>query len=100
MPGKNKIGHNNFLNETSYRKDIYKFLDLFRPEAKQAAYEFKVEQIAGGIDNQQSVGVNGSTLDIEADLDSEQILSVSAVRRGDALHKCSDMPYRSPGLPR
>ncbi|KAF2161061.1 hypothetical protein M409DRAFT_69933 [Zasmidium cellare ATCC 36951] len=73
--GKNKIGHNNFLNETSYRKDIYKFLDLFRPEAKQAAYDFKVVQIAGGIDNQGPYAP-GSDLNIEANLDSEQILSI------------------------
>lgn len=73
---KNRIGHTNYLNETSYRKDIYQFLELFRPEAKQAAYEFTVEQIAGGIDDQGPL-VNGSDRNIEADLDSEQILSVA-----------------------
>lgn len=33
VPGKNKMGHTNYLNETSYRQDIKKALQNFRPEA-------------------------------------------------------------------
>lgn len=46
VPGKNKIGINNYLNETNKRSDISLFLETFRPEAAAAAYNFSIVTIA------------------------------------------------------
>jgi tripeptidyl-peptidase-1 len=58
---KNSIGINNYLNETSRRDDAYQFLKEFRPEAAQAAYDFKFEIIDGGANYQ--VRYQGGTQD-------------------------------------
>ncbi|USW55666.1 Putative peptidase S53, activation domain, peptidase S8, subtilisin, Ser-active, Sedolisin [Septoria linicola] len=78
VPGKNKIGHTNYLNETSYRKDIYKALQTFRPEAAQAAYQFKETIIANGNADQgpYTAAQLAAGKNQEAVLDSENILSI------------------------
>ncbi|KAF4631648.1 hypothetical protein G7Y89_g6475 [Cudoniella acicularis] len=48
VPGINRIGFNNYLNQTPIRPDIYSFLEKYRPEAKDEAYEFESIEIAGG----------------------------------------------------
>ncbi|PPJ52550.1 hypothetical protein CBER1_11062 [Cercospora berteroae] len=79
VPGKNRIGQPNFLNQTSYRKDIEKGLKQFRPEAAPAAYTFKSTSIAGGVDAQgpythEQVLNHGN---VEAILDSTNIISIA-----------------------
>jgi len=48
VPGINKIGFNNFLNETPIRPDAHMFLEKYRPEAAEEAYSFRSIEIAGG----------------------------------------------------
>ncbi|KAL8778677.1 MAG: hypothetical protein Q9203_001869 [Teloschistes exilis] len=78
VPGKNKIGLTNYLNEANNRSDVFLFLKQFRPEAAQAAFQFKVEIIANG-DNQQTPD-NATQLaagkDLEGNLDAETILGI------------------------
>lgn len=72
------MGHCNYLNETSYRKDISKFLKNFRPEAAEAAYEFEIVNIANANNDQgpyTTQQIDDGT-NIEADLDSELMLSI------------------------
>ena len=76
---KNSIALTNYLNETSYREDIKKFLKEFRPEAASVADTFPITVVAGA-DNDQSPEskkqfANGKN--IEGDLDSQQILSIA-----------------------
>jgi len=78
VPGKNKIGINNYLNETNKRSDVSLFLQTFRPEAAAAANEFPIVTIAGAPDDQGSdadevvTGVNR-----EGNLDAELVLSIA-----------------------
>lgn len=78
VPGKNKVGLTDYLGEANNRSDTYLFLKQFRPEAAQAAYQFKVEVIAGG-DDQQTPN-NATQLDdgkdLEGNLDAETILAI------------------------
>lgn len=48
VPGINKIGFNNYLNETPIRPDIHKFLEEYNPRAAPSAFTFKSIEIAGG----------------------------------------------------
>ncbi|EME85089.1 uncharacterized protein MYCFIDRAFT_60025 [Pseudocercospora fijiensis CIRAD86] len=79
VPGKNKIGHTNYLNESSYRPDIRKALQAYRPEAVEAADTFTVINIAGA--REQTGPYTAEELadgaNIEAVLDSENILTVA-----------------------
>ncbi|KAL8914343.1 MAG: hypothetical protein Q9172_007103 [Xanthocarpia lactea] len=79
VPGKNKVGLTNYLAETSNRSDVFLFLNQFRPEAAQAAFQFRIEVIANG-DNQQTPN-NATQLaagkNLEGNLDAETILGIS-----------------------
>ena len=82
VPGKNKIGFTNYLSETANRSDVFLFLNQFRPDAAQAAFDmaqFRIEIIANG-DNQQTPN-NATQLaagkDLEGNLDAETILGIS-----------------------
>ncbi|KAI4160428.1 MAG: hypothetical protein LQ342_005752 [Letrouitia transgressa] len=79
VPGKNKVGLTNYLGETNNRSDVSIFLQKYRPEAAKAAYQFKIEIIANG-DNQQTPN-NATQLDdgkdLEGNLDAETILGIS-----------------------
>lgn len=50
--GKNKVGLTDYLGETNNRSDAYIFLEQFRPEAAQEAYQFKFDVVDGGNTNQ------------------------------------------------
>lgn len=82
VPGRNKIGLTNYLGETSNRSDISLFLNQFRPEAAEAAFnimQFRIEVIADG-DNQQTpnnVTQLAAGKDLEGNLDAETILGIS-----------------------
>lgn len=73
VPGKNKMALANYLGETNNRSDTYLFLEKFRPEAKQAAYEFKFDVINNGSTSQ---AVAQTRTNIEGDLDIETMLGV------------------------
>jgi tripeptidyl-peptidase-1 len=76
---KNSIGINNYLNETSRRDDAYQFLKEFRPEAAQAAYDFKFEIIDNGANYQgpNLTKVRADGVDVEGNLDAQLVLGVS-----------------------
>jgi tripeptidyl-peptidase-1 len=75
----NSIGLTNYLGEANNRSDIFIFLNKYRPEASAAAYNFTVEVIANG-DNQQTPD-NSTQLaagkDLEGNLDAETILGMT-----------------------
>lgn len=48
VPGLNKVGLNDFLGESNNRSDIHIYLEDYRPEAAEAAYEFQFVSIADG----------------------------------------------------
>jgi len=52
VPGKNKIGLNDFLGESNNRSDTKLFLEKYRPGAVTAAYGFGVVVVAGGNNEQ------------------------------------------------
>lgn len=78
VPGLNKVGLNDFLGESNNRSDTSIYLKTFRPEAAAAAFEFAVEVIAGG-DDQQTPD-NATQLadgkDLEGNLDVQTILGI------------------------
>ncbi|KAK5169014.1 uncharacterized protein LTR77_006323 [Saxophila tyrrhenica] len=78
VPGKNKIGITNYLNETSKRSDVAKFLRNFRPAAAKAAHEFEIIQIANGNNDQGPYTAEQieDGKNIEGNLDAEQALSI------------------------
>jgi tripeptidyl-peptidase-1 len=77
--GKNKVGLNDFLGESNNRSDVKLFLEQYRPEAAAAAYEFQVEIIANG--NNEQGQENATELangkDLEGNLDAETILGIA-----------------------
>ncbi|KKY24640.1 putative tripeptidyl-peptidase 1 precursor [Diplodia seriata] len=78
VPGKNKIGLANYLNETSKRTDVKLFLQQFRPDAASAANNFTIEVINGG-DNTQTPNTaeqNADGKNMEGNLDAETILGI------------------------
>ena len=79
VPGVNKIGLTNYLNQTSNRSDVSIFLQTFRPEAASAASTFNTIVIAGGDDqqSQRSPEQLDAGLDLEGNLDAETILGIS-----------------------
>jgi len=80
VPSINKIGFNNFLNETPIRPDIYLFLEKYRPEAAGDACTFKSIEIAGGpaasYDNLTAAQL-AAALGKEANLDAQTILGMT-----------------------
>ena len=74
--GASRIGLTDYLEEYNNRSDTYLFLEKFRPEAAQAAYEFAQISIAGGpVDNGTQHADDGAGL--EGNLDSEYILGIA-----------------------
>ncbi|KAF8860349.1 tripeptidyl peptidase-like protein [Acephala macrosclerotiorum] len=77
--GKNQIGLTNYLSEANNRSDVNIFLQRFRPEAAGAAFNFTVQIIANG-DNQQTPNnatQNAAGKDLEGNLDAETILGIT-----------------------
>ncbi|KAK4545880.1 hypothetical protein LTR36_002444 [Oleoguttula mirabilis] len=78
VPGKNRIGINNYLNETNKRSDISLFLKTFRPEAAAAAYDFNFVIIANASNDQGSDAAEiAADVNVEGNLDAELVLSIS-----------------------
>ena len=67
---KNQIGLANYLGEANNRSDIQIFLQKFRPEAVGAAYNFTVQIIADG--NDQQTPNNSTQLAAGKDLEGKQ----------------------------
>lgn len=77
VPGKNKVGLNDFLGESNNRSDIHIFLEQFRPEAAEAAYQFKFDVIDNGTDYQTLTPAElAAGTDLEGNLDAETILGI------------------------
>jgi tripeptidyl-peptidase-1 len=78
VPGRNRVGLNDFLGESNNRSDVHLFLKQYRPEAAQAAFQFAVEVIANG--NNEQTQENATELaagkDLEGNLDAETILGI------------------------
>lgn len=78
VPGQNKIGIQNYLNETNKRSDIQLFLETFRPEAVAAANEFEIVIIANASNYQGSDAVEiAQDANREGNLDAELVLSIT-----------------------
>lgn len=78
VPGKNKVGLTDYLGEADNRSDVEIFLEMFRPEAASAAYEFKVDVIDGD-DDQQTPNTPtqlDAGKDLEGNLDAETIIGI------------------------
>ena len=78
VPGVNRVGLTDYLGETNNRSDVHLFLQMFRPGAAAAAYEFTFDQIDGG--SVQQTPDNATQLaagtDLEGNLDAETILGI------------------------
>ena len=70
----NSIAIVSYLNQTSIRADIQKFLKRFRPEAAAVAKTFPITIVDGAENNQTDLGGYDS---VEADLDVEQAIAIS-----------------------
>lgn len=79
VPGKNKLGICNYLNDTNNRADASLFLKTFRPEAAAAAYEFEIVNIANATNHQGPLTPAEILLFLnrEGDLDAELALSIA-----------------------
>jgi tripeptidyl-peptidase I len=92
---KNQIGLANYLGEANNRSDIQIFLQKFRPEAAGAAYNFTVQIIADG--NDQQTPNNSTQLaagkDLEGNLDAETILSATYPTLLTAYNTGGSPPY-------
>ncbi|CZR65886.1 related to tripeptidyl-peptidase I [Phialocephala subalpina] len=77
-PKKNKVGLNDFLGESNNRSDTSIFLIAYRPEAAAAAYEFQVQVIANGNDEQTQENATelAAGKDLEENLDVETIIGI------------------------
>ena len=74
--GESRIGVTDYAEEYNNRSDVYLFLEKFRPEAAQAAYEFLEISIAGGsVDNGTQHAADGTGL--EGNLDAEYTLGIA-----------------------
>jgi tripeptidyl-peptidase-1 len=78
VPGKNKVGLNDFLGESNNRSDIEIFLKMQRPDAVSEAYSFKFEVIAGGSDQQSPDNATqlAAGTDLEGNLDAETLIGI------------------------
>jgi tripeptidyl-peptidase-1 len=75
----NQIALTNYLGEANNRSDVAIFLQQFRPEAAGAAYNFTVQVIADGDDQQTPNNATQLTAgkDTEGNLDAETILAMT-----------------------
>lgn len=72
--GKNKMALTDYLGEVNDRKDVAKFLSLYRPEAAAAANQFTKISIAGGPVNDLNSTEIAAATGIEGNLDAETLL--------------------------
>lgn len=76
---KNAIAITNYLNETSKRSDVRKFLRNFRPEAVGAANTFPIEIVADANNDQGPYTAEqiDDSKNVEGNLDAELVLGIS-----------------------
>ena len=70
----------NYLNQSSHRGDIEKFLTKYRPEAASAAHEFDIVIINNAENHQGPYNKSDpdySLINAEGDLDAELVLSLT-----------------------
>jgi tripeptidyl-peptidase-1 len=75
VPTKSKIGYCNYLEETTISTDLAKFLDTYRPQAKDAKVDIR---LVNNGENQQvldSAKLNASA-DVEGNLDGQTIMGM------------------------
>ena len=70
---KNQMALVNFLGIISNRSDIHNFLQRFRPDALDAAYNFEIELVNGGIDDQ----THNTSRKSEGNMDTEIMLGIA-----------------------
>jgi len=88
VPGKNRIGFTNYLGQVDNRSDTAIFLQHFRPDAAEAAYDYLQVSIDGGkIDN----GTGGAG--IEANLDVQTILGITYPSSVTSYHTGGEPPF-------
>jgi tripeptidyl-peptidase-1 len=77
--GKNKMALNDFLGQLNNRSDASIYLEMFRPEATAAAYQFEQISVAGG--SLQQTPENASQLSagigVEGALDVQTMLGIA-----------------------
>ncbi|KAF2089662.1 tripeptidyl peptidase-like protein [Saccharata proteae CBS 121410] len=79
VPGTSMVGLTDYLEEANNRSDVYYFLTRYRPDAVDAAYNFTVDVIDGG-DNQQTPNTAEQNLegkDEEGNLDAQTIIGIT-----------------------
>ncbi|KAF4624152.1 hypothetical protein G7Y89_g14020 [Cudoniella acicularis] len=78
VPGKNKVGLNDFLGESNNRSDTKIFLEQYRPEAVAAASDFQVVIIANGNNEQtqETPAELAAGKGLEGNLDVETIIGI------------------------
>ena len=79
VPGKNRVGLNDYLGESNNRSDTLIFLQDYRPDAVSAAYDFQQISINGGTTQQtpdNETQLDAGT-DLEGNLDDETIIGIS-----------------------
>jgi len=76
VPEINSIGITDYLNNTNKRSDIELFLQTFRPDAVSAAYEFEIDIIADGNNDQgpYTPAQIAAEKNLEGNLDAELVL--------------------------
>lgn len=74
----NKMGLTDYLSESNNRSDTYLFLEQYRPEAKEAAYDFTFDVIDNGTTAQYHTveDLEENEPDVEGDLDVETMLGI------------------------
>ena len=70
---KNQMALVNFLGIVSNRSDIHGFLQRFRPDAKDAAFDFDIEVVNGGIYDQDL----NTSRKIEGNMDTEIMIGIA-----------------------
>lgn len=70
---KNQMALVNFLGIVSNRSDVHVFLQRFRPDALDAAYDFSIELVNGGIDDQS----HNTSRKSEGNMDTEIMLGIA-----------------------
>lgn len=74
VPELSSIAVTNFASETLNRSDLHLYLERFRPEAAQYAYNFPIIRVNNGTDIQYNRSDGGG---IEGDLDGDLVIGIS-----------------------
>lgn len=93
----NSMALTDYLGESNNRSDTYLFLSQFRPEAKQAAYQFKFDSINNGTTTQYHTQQDllENQPDVEGNLDSEAMLGIGWPTRLIAYTTGGSPPFKA-----